>query len=102
MMRESEPVSLHPFWDRAVRFLLKNPEHMRGLVRLCHPALSERLDFDRLEQVNRTFILDDYRQREADVVVRLPYRVDDGIREVIVYVLVEHQSTPDQWMAFRL
>ncbi|HEY3243458.1 MAG TPA: Rpn family recombination-promoting nuclease/putative transposase [Phycisphaerae bacterium] len=94
--------SLHPFWDRTIRFLLQRPDRLQAIMRLCHEELADRLDFSRLEVIERSFILDDYREREADLVVRLPYRAPDGERQVIVYLLLEHQSTVDRWMPLRL
>jgi hypothetical protein len=100
----NEPTSkpLHPFWDRSIRGLLRRPKHLRALIGLFDPDLAERLDFERLERIERSFVLEDYRQREADLVVRLPYQADAGQQEVIVYLLLEHQSTVDAWMPFRL
>lgn len=92
----------HPFWDRSIRFFLQRPAHLEAIVRLAHPGLADRLDFDRLERVDRSFIVEDYQQREADIVLRVPYRADDGERSVIVYLLLEHQSAIDVWMPFRL
>jgi hypothetical protein len=109
----SEPSSLtplHPFWDRAIRFLLGRPERLRDILSLYDRELAARLDFQRLEPLDRSFILDDYREREVDLAVRLPYRSAAGSQtspgsaesEVIVYLLLEHQSTVDPWMPFRL
>ncbi len=93
---------LHPFWDRSIRFLLRRPAHLKAIISLCQPELAGRLDFNRLETIDRSFILDDYRQREADLLVRVPYQSAAGQQDVIVYVLLEHQSTIDPWMPFRL
>ncbi|HEY3243570.1 MAG TPA: Rpn family recombination-promoting nuclease/putative transposase, partial [Phycisphaerae bacterium] len=92
----------HPFWDRSIRFLLQHPEHAKTIVTFCHPELAEQLDFGRLEWLKRSFIDEEYRQREADLVLRVPYRDVAGDREVIVYLLLEHQSGVDVWMPFRL
>lgn len=99
-----EPSShvLHPFWDRSIRFLLQRPAHLAAIVRLARPELADRLDFEHLERIDRSFVLDDYRQREADLIVRATYRAEQEEREVLVYLLVEHQSTVDAWMPFRL
>jgi hypothetical protein len=51
--------------------------------------------------VPHTYLLDDWRQREADVLVRLPFLGVEG-GEVLVCVLVEHQSSPDPVMLLRL
>jgi hypothetical protein len=77
---------------------------VRELVRLVAPELVDCLDFSRLEKVERTFILEDYREREADLVFVIPFleETEGGFREVIVYILIEHQSSPDPTMPFRV
>jgi hypothetical protein len=92
------------FWDRSIRKLLQRPDRVRELVRLVALELVDHLDFSRLEKVERTFILEDYREREADLVFVLPFleETEQGLREVIVYILIEHQSSPDPTMPFRV
>jgi predicted transposase YdaD len=102
MRAEATARKPHPFWDRSIRALLQRPSHLKALVKLSSPDLAERLDFERLERIERTFIVEDYRQREADIVLRVPYRSEAGERIVMVFVLVEHQSAVDVWMPFRL
>ncbi len=58
----------------------------------------------RLRHLPRSFVQESLRAREADCVLRGPFRPTDGSseREVWVYILIEHQSDPDPWMPFRL
>jgi hypothetical protein len=89
------------FPDRAVRDALVRPDNLRALLRRTHPHLADRLDYSRLEIVPRAYLLDDWRQREADVLVRLPLLGVEG-GAVLVCVLVEHQSSADPVMPLRL
>jgi hypothetical protein len=89
------------FPDRAARDALVQPDNLRALLRRTHPHLADRFDYSRLEIVPRTYLLDDWRQREADVLVRLPLLGAEG-GEVLVCVLIEHQSNPDPVMPLRL
>src|SRR5204863_8092080 len=50
----------------------------------------------------KPYFLDDWRSRERDVLVRVPYRDDAGQREILVCILVEHQSYADQAMPLRM
>ncbi|HEY3242243.1 MAG TPA: Rpn family recombination-promoting nuclease/putative transposase [Phycisphaerae bacterium] len=84
----------------AVRRLFQQPQHLRALLQLCHPELATRLDFRRVELIERSFVSEEYRQREADLLFRLPHRDDHGA--VLVYILLEHQSQADRWMPLRL
>jgi hypothetical protein len=102
MPDDSTPKGLHPFWDRAIRFLLQRPAHLAAIIRLSRPDLADRMDFEHLERIDRSFVLEDYQQRAADVVARLPFRGEREAREVLVYLLLEHQSTVDAWMPFRV
>lgn len=102
MATDGTSQTLHPFWDRAIRFLLGRPAHLAAIIRLARPELADRLDFEHLERLDRSFVLEDYRQREADLLARLPYRSQEQERDVLIYLLVEHQSTVDAWMPLRL
>ncbi|MEK7206046.1 MAG: Rpn family recombination-promoting nuclease/putative transposase, partial [candidate division NC10 bacterium] len=95
---------LRDFPDRAIRWLLESPDNVRGLLLAAVPALVERFDLPRLRQAPRSFVQESLRAREADCVLRVPFRAADGTseREVWVYILIEHQSAPDAWLAFRL
>ena len=99
MPEEREP-PVREFADRGTKWLLDLPENLRGLLRLAAADLVDRLDFDRAERIDRSFIPDDLQRQEADVVYRVPYRHGRG--SVWVYVLLEHQSKPDKRMGFRL
>jgi hypothetical protein len=99
---ESERQLPRTFPDRAIRDALVDPLNLRDFLARTVPELVDRFDFSRLEVVDPAFLLDDWRRREADVLVRLPYRDESKDRTVLVCVLVEHQSSPDQAMPLRL
>jgi hypothetical protein len=92
----------HDFPDRVIREVLQHGNHLRALLRAVAPELADRLDYSQVEVVTPSYLLDDWRQRECDLLVRLPFRDEPGGRQVLVCVLVEHQSTPDQAMPLRL
>jgi hypothetical protein len=55
--------------------------------------------------VDRTFLLDDWRRRESDLLFRLPFQpasADEATLPALVCVLIEHQSEPDPWMPLRI
>ena len=57
-----------------------------------------QLDFSTLEKVNGSYISDDLRDREDDVI----WKVRIGDSWVYLYILLEFQSTVDRFMAVRL
>src|SRR5713226_1615472 len=101
---QSRPEIIREFEDRSAQWLLEDPENVRGIVQLQDAALAERLDFTRAERVNRTFVPADLRKRESDIIFRVPFldEAATGVRQVWVYVLLEHQSEPDPLMGLRL
>jgi predicted transposase YdaD len=58
----------------------------------------DMIDESTITEVNKSYILQDFNQKEADVV----YRVDIKGRQVIFYILTELQSTVDFQMPYRL
>ena len=57
-----------------------------------------RLDFSTLEKVNGSYISDDLRDREDDII----WRVRIGESWIYLYILLKFQSTVDRYMAVRL
>jgi hypothetical protein len=93
---------LHDFPDRAFRRLLEHPHNLRDLLGAVLPDLVDRFDFDRMEILPRTFLLDDWRRRESDMLFRLPFRDDPAAPPALVCVLLEHQSEADPAMPLRV
>jgi hypothetical protein len=93
---------LRDFPDRAIRQLLSHPAHLRELIAQVAPELVDGFDFDHVEQVPRDFLMEDWRKRESDLLFRIPYRWAEGVRPILVCVLVEHQSSPDPRMPLRV
>jgi len=93
---------LRDFPDRAIRRLLEDPANLGELLGAVHPELSRHLDFSRVEPVKRTFLMEDWRERECDLFFRVPYRTPTMEQWILVCVLLEHQSAPDPRMPLRL
>ena len=75
------------------------PANAASQLRAVLPeGLAARLDLGRLAPVPGSFVDDDLRWRHSDVLFTAPL---DG-RDAFVYVLVEHQSSDDPLMAFRV
>ncbi len=108
MARETaETFSIHDipirrFPDRSARWLLSDTENVRALLELVAGDVVEYLDFSRMEQINTSFIDNDFGEREADIALRIPFRDGAETDDLIIYILIEHQSTVDPTMAFRV
>ena len=60
------------------------------------------VDFGRAVVESRTFVSELLRERESDVLVRVPFRDPAASKEITICVLVEHQSSVDAVMAVRI
>ncbi|MBW1214565.1 Rpn family recombination-promoting nuclease/putative transposase [Pantoea allii] len=86
--------------DATFRQFLTQPEIARDFMELHLPAeLRAVCDLSTLKLESGSFVEDDLRQYFSDVLYSLKTtHGDDGY----VHVLIEHQSSPDKHMAFRL
>lgn len=85
--------------DGLFKAILGKPEHAASQLRSVLPhRLTARLDLDHLEKLDGNFVDQALHQKHTDLLFRT--RLDD--REALLYFLVEHQASPDHWMAFRI
>jgi predicted transposase YdaD len=81
------------------RFVFGQPVHAASELRAVLPAaLADRLDLTSLRLINGSFVDEELTNRHADVLMRT--RLDG--RDAFVYVLIEHQSSPDPMMPLRM
>ena len=85
--------------DATFRQFLTQPDIARDFMELHLPAKLRALcDLSTLKLEPGSFVEDDLRQYFSDVLYSLKTTAGDGY----VHVLIEHQSSPDRHMAFRL
>lgn len=85
--------------DATFRQFLTQPEIARDFMELHLPAeLRALCDLSTLKLESGSFVEDDLRQYFSDVLYSLKTTAGDSY----VHVLIEHQSSPDRHMAFRL
>ena len=106
-IRETEALTffdfpIEQFADRSTRWLLEDEENVRGLLEIVAAHLVGRLDFGQLSQINRSFIPDNLREQESDIVYSVPFRSESETEDLLIYILIEHQSTVDVAMGFRV
>ncbi|MBI1290095.1 hypothetical protein GC173_02460 [bacterium] len=85
--------------DRMFRELFTRLDSAAGFLREVIPrAVSERCSWEELQIVPGTWVDEEFNEFESDLLYRVP--MQGG--ELGLYVLLEHQSTPDRWMPLRL
>lgn len=92
---------VYHLWDLGMRRVL-DPASIEALVKLVAPEFAVSVDFGRAVVASRTFISELLRERESDVLVRVPFRERAASEELMICVLVEHQSSVDPVMALRV
>ena len=86
--------------DLIFKQFLTNPETARDFMQLHLPAeLQVVCDFTTLKLESGSFVEDNLRPYFSDVLYSLSTKTGD---DSYIHVLIEHQSTPDRHMAFRL
>jgi len=85
--------------DSSYKFLFSNPELVRDLVMGFIPdEWLHSLDYTTLEKVPCSYVTDDLKQREDDIV----WKVKVSGEWVYLYILMEFQSSVDKYMALRM
>ena len=85
--------------DPSYKLLFSHPQMVRDLLVgfVAEPWVAE-LDFATLEQVSGSYVADDLRDREDDLLWRVRFRD----RWLYLYLVLEFQARVDPWMAVRL
>jgi predicted transposase/invertase (TIGR01784 family) len=85
--------------DVGYKYLLSSKKiFLQLLESFVHENWVNQLDASSIEKMDKSYILQDFKQKEADLV----YKMNIKDREIIFYVLLELQSTVDFQMPYRL
>ncbi len=104
-MNETRELDLvRNFKENGLRLLLETPANVREFLAVSAPSYLRIIDFNGMRTEPTDFITRDFRHVESDLVLRAPARksVARGLREIFIYLLIEHQSTRDRLMSMRL
>jgi hypothetical protein len=92
-------MSSRPHHDHSYKDLFSHRELVRDLLLGCvREDWLQQADLSTLEAVKGSFITDDLREREDDIIWRLRW----GGNWLYVYLLIEFQSSIDRYMAVRI
>ena len=86
-------------YDGAYKYLFSNKKIFHQfLTRFVHEDFTRKISLDEIELVDKSFVSDEFLQRESDII----YKVKTKHRDVYIYVLVEFQSTVDKTIPVRM
>ena len=87
--------------DKLFRSVFADPHEAASFLRLhLPPALAERLDWSSLTLEETSFVDEALQESESDLLYTVRAQETEQVSHL--YVLFEHQSSPDKWMRFRL
>ena len=90
---------VHNRHDHSYKLMFSHKQMVRDLLTgFVKEAWVEQLDFNQMEQVSGSYITDELRDREDDMIWRIWWRD----RWLYVYLLLEFQSSEDKHMAVRI
>ncbi len=94
-------ISVQRPYDKLFKTILSDPDETESFLRAYLPeTLSAQLDWTTL-QLNETSFVDEAMQAsESDLLYPVQHKA--MAEPVLLYILFEHQSSPDKWMRFRL
>ena len=85
--------------DNSYKLLFAHARMVEDLLRgFVQEAWVDEVDFATLERVSGSYVSDDLREREDDLI----WRVRLGPDWLYIYLLLEFQSTVDPYMAVRI
>ncbi len=92
----ADPTNYH---DAFFREVMSIPVNAASELRAVLPeTLAAQVDWDHLELQSTSFVTSELRPRYGDLL----FRTRIGSHPAYIYLLVEHQSSPDPLMAFRI
>ncbi|MSQ48261.1 MAG: DUF4351 domain-containing protein [Deltaproteobacteria bacterium] len=85
--------------DHSYKLLFSHREMVEDLLLgFVHEPWVRELNFNSLEKMNGSYVADDLREREDDIIWRIRW----GQEWLYIYLLLEFQSTIDRFMAVRV
>lgn len=96
--------SVHTPHDKFIKAVVKNLPVSEDLLRNSLPAeVLEPLELTQLELASESHIDEKLKPFMSDIVFKCPYKEStDGESHVKIPILVEHQSSPDELIVFRV
>ena len=96
---KNEKKKVHQPHDKGYKYILKvKSEFINFLKGFIKEKWVDSVSEENITMIDKSFIDTHFQSKEADIV----YKYTDGENETILYVLLEHQSTVDNKMMFRL
>lgn len=85
--------------DKRYKKLFSHPALVQELLQyFVNEDFIKDLDFSHMERLDKSFITDGFKEKESDIIWKLGFKD----KELFIYLLIEFQSTVDEFMALRI
>lgn len=92
-------IKVHQPHDRFLKRMLSDIEIAKSLMHsYIGPEMERRVDWESVQLTNKSFISQELEQFHSDVI----YKCTLDNKQAYIYNLIEHQSTPDERLPFRI
>ncbi|MCP4107405.1 MAG: Rpn family recombination-promoting nuclease/putative transposase, partial [Desulfobacteraceae bacterium] len=92
--------------DKLIRTVFSDPAEAGSFFQAYLPeSLTERIDWNTLTLKETSFVDEEFRDSESDLLFHAMLKKtgkEEKQGEIFLYLLFEHQSTPQKWMRFRV
>ena len=92
-------IEVHQAHDSYIRRMLSDLEVAKSLMKSHLPSdIVKRVDWESLQLTNKSFVSEELQQFHSDIIYKCTIDKSQGY----IYHLVEHQSSPDEWLPLRM
>jgi len=89
----------HNMHDSGYKKLFSNPVIVKDLLLyFVNEPWVKWLDYNTLERLDKSFITEEFMNRESDII----YRINFQGKDLFIYILIEFQSSVDKFMPLRI
>ena len=102
MEKSKETKVIHDRHDRGYKLLFSFYQIFQQLMEgyVAEPWTAQ-LDYTQSQRIDKTFIMEGFEKQESDILFKVPL-LGESDKNIFLYVLIEHQSTVDFNMPFRI
>ncbi|MGK5093659.1 Rpn family recombination-promoting nuclease/putative transposase, partial [Deltaproteobacteria bacterium TL4] len=100
-MKKPTQDTIHNPHDKLFKTVFSDTKEAASFLQSYLPSdVVEKLNWNSLGLIDKAFIDEEFQASESDLLFQV--ETQNTQREVFVYLLFEHQSSPDKWVRFRL
>jgi len=95
---EQREINIHNPFDKFFKVVFSNPEISKDLLQKHFPKeIVEMIDFNRFSLTNKSFLNEEFAEKHSDLVFKSFINGQEGY----LYLILEHQSSNDDYMPLR-